>query len=128
MVPDAACPVLFVGEGALSNMPGRVTLQAKMSSPGSSETMRLSTEQVEAINRAIADPRRFEMLQQIAKEPALMCSALNAQECLSPATISHHLKELQTAGLLEMIREGRTVRMSLRRDVWTAYLQQLAAL
>ena len=99
-----------------------------MASLEAAPTVQLPPEQVEAISRAIADPRRFEMLQQIAKEPALYCSALHVQECLSPATISHHLKELQTAGLVEMVREGRAVRMSLRRDVWAAYLGQLAAL
>ncbi len=88
----------------------------------------LTPDQVEAISRAVADPRRFAMLQDIARKPVLACSGLSAQECLSPATISHHLKELQTAGLVEVAREGRELRLTLRRDVWDAYLRELATL
>lgn len=91
----------------------------------------LSTEQFQAIARALADPRRFAMLQQIANcnsECPMACSALEEQKTISPATISHHLKELQEAGLIDAAREGRIVRMSLRRDIWNAYLERLAEL
>ena len=47
---------------------------------------------------------------------------------ISPATISHHMKELQEAGLIEIEREGRTAKLSLRRDIWGAYLDQLGQL
>ncbi len=94
--------------------------------PGNPVT--LTPDQVEAISRAIADPRRFAMLQDIARQPVLACSGLSVHECLSPATISHHLKELQAAGLVDVGREGRELRLTLRRDVWAAYLRELAAL
>ena len=79
--------------------------------------------------RAMADPRRFAMLRQIAVcGDGLMCSALEVHEEISPATVSHHLKELQEAGLLELQREGRLMRLQLRREVWERYLGQLRAL
>lgn len=87
---------------------------------------KLSAEQFQAIARALAEPRRFAILQQIAREPATNCSALDVQQQISPATISHHIKELQESGLIEVEREGRCANLSLRRDVWEAYLQQLA--
>lgn len=87
---------------------------------------RLSPEQFQAIARALAEPRRFAMLQQIAASASLACSALDARHCISPATISHHLKELQEAGLIETEREGRLMHLSLRRDLWEAYLRELA--
>ena len=83
---------------------------------------------MQAIARVIGAPRRFAILQQIAKEPALPCSALGEHACVSAATISHHLKELQEAGLVEGERDGRTMRLSFRRDVWEAYLRQLSTL
>ena len=89
---------------------------------------RLTAKQVEAISRAIADPRRYAMLQQIASEPSLACACLSIKDCLSPATISHHLKELQAAGLVGIEREGRGVRLTLQREVWAAYLRALGAL
>lgn len=89
---------------------------------------RLTQAKVERISRALADPRRFAILQQIASRDAVACSGLNAHECLSPATISHHLKELQEADLIDVVREGRTATLTLRRDVWSAYLERLARL
>lgn len=81
-----------------------------------------------AISRALADPRRFAILRQVAEQPFLPCSGLSVQECISPATISHHIKELQLAGLLEVEREGRGMKLMLRREVWEAYLQALGSL
>lgn len=89
---------------------------------------RLPREQFEAIARALADPRRFAILEQIAAQPVVPCSALNEHQKISPATISHHMKELQEAGLIDIEREGRCANLSLRRDVWEAYLGQLTQL
>ena len=88
----------------------------------------LTPEEFAAVSRAVAEPRRFSILQQIAGTSLLPCTSLHARSCLSPATISHHLKELQEAKLITIEREGRGVRLSLRREVWRAYLKQLAAL
>ncbi len=89
----------------------------------------LSEERFHAIARVLADPRRFAMLQQIASSSeALPCSALAVQSEISAATISHHLKELSEAGLIEAERDGRSMHLSFRRDLWRAYCQRLAAL
>ncbi|MES2390593.1 MAG: helix-turn-helix domain-containing protein [Acidobacteriota bacterium] len=89
---------------------------------------RLTQQQFDAIARAVADPRRFAILQQVAACPGRTCSTLEAHDCISPATISHHLKELNEAGLVDIIREGRTAQLTLRRDIWQAYLDRLASL
>ncbi|MFC6645714.1 ArsR/SmtB family transcription factor [Granulicella cerasi] len=93
---------------------------------------RLSQEQFEQIARALADPKRFSILQQVAQCKCetgyTPCSALKAHECLSPATISHHLKELQESGLIDVAREGRTAKLTLRREVWDAYVSELQTL
>lgn len=88
----------------------------------------LTLEQIQAIARALADPRRFAILQQIAAKDGLLCSHLDAHGCISPATISHHLHELQEAGLVDAQRNGRTMCLTLRRPVWVAYLRHLQAL
>jgi ArsR family transcriptional regulator len=89
---------------------------------------RLTDEQTQAIARALADPRRFAILQQIASHEVTPCSAITEQQIISPATISHHLKELADAGLIDVQREGRCANLTLRRDIWSAYLAQLAML
>jgi ArsR family transcriptional regulator len=90
--------------------------------------IRLEEEQRAAIARALADPRRFDILQQIAAVDVLPCCALKQHEALSPATISHHIKELAEAHLIDTVREGRGANLSLRRDVWNAYVGALAEL
>ncbi len=93
-----------------------------------SDKLKLSPEQVTAVARAVAEPRRFSILQQIAGQDVLSCSALEVNQSISAATISHHLKELQEAGLVNAERSGRVMHLTLRREVWEAYLRELAAL
>jgi ArsR family transcriptional regulator, arsenate/arsenite/antimonite-responsive transcriptional repressor len=88
----------------------------------------LDDEQFHSIGRAVSDPRRFAILQQIAATDMLACSALREHEVISAATISHHLKELSEAGLIQMERCGRTANISFCRPVWQAYCSRLAAL
>ena len=88
----------------------------------------LSDEQFHAISRALADPRRFAILEQVAATDGLACSALREQDFISPATISHHMKELHEAGLIEIQREGRGSNLFFNRPVYQAYLDRLASL
>ncbi len=116
-------------------MSTRTHLQASSASTGTvtaapeaavcDEVVELRAEELQAIARALADPSRFAILQQIAASDATMCSNLHAQENLSPATISHHLRELQEAGLVDSRRDGRRMCLKLRRPVWSAYLRYL---
>jgi ArsR family transcriptional regulator, arsenate/arsenite/antimonite-responsive transcriptional repressor len=97
-----------------------------MKTKAPSET--LSDEQFHAIARALADPRRFAIFQQIAAVDSIPCSNLNEHEVISPATISHHMKELHDAGLIEMKREGRGANLSPCRSVFEAYIARLVSL
>ena len=57
--------------------------------------------------RALADPTRFRMVQEIAAAGELSCSELTERFDVSQPTISHHLKLLLDAGLLVSRSEGR---------------------
>jgi ArsR family transcriptional regulator len=81
-----------------------------------------------AISRAIGDPRRFEILQHIAGSSCMPCSNLRTQFPISAATLSHHMKELETAGLIEMEKRGKFVDASFKRKVWKRYLAELKRL
>lgn len=85
----------------------------------------MSAEQVQAIGRALADPRRFAIFKQVAEMSEMTCSQLDVHDCISPATVSHHVRDLQEAGLIGTRREGRGMRMWVERPVWEAYLQRL---
>jgi ArsR family transcriptional regulator, arsenate/arsenite/antimonite-responsive transcriptional repressor len=88
---------------------------------------RLPEWQFAAIAKALADPRRYGIVSEIAAaSDALSCCALKAAETVSAATISHHIKSLETAGLIEVVRDGKFARLSFRRDTFEAYLRQLS--
>jgi DNA-binding transcriptional ArsR family regulator len=93
--------------------------------------MKLQDDQFHRIARALADPRRYDLLRRIGKAgkagDPLACEDLRAGCCeVTAATISHHMKELESAGLVESAREGKFVNYTLRRDVLEAYLARMA--
>lgn len=93
------------------------------------DTGQLDEEQITLISKALADPKRLEMLQKIGEsKEAPTCSFVCQWVGLSPATVSHHLKELENAGLLTMERHGKFAYLTLRRDVLKSYLNRLAKL
>ena len=87
----------------------------------------LDEDRIHLIARALADPRRLDLLRRISQAgDTLACEELRGCTEVSAATVSHHMKELETAGLIESTREGKFVTYRLRRDVLDAYLAAMA--
>jgi DNA-binding transcriptional ArsR family regulator len=90
---------------------------------------KLPLRQVHAISRAIADPQRYDILSRIARQKiACPCTDLRASFAITPATLSHHIRELESAGLVETTRRGKFVDVSFCEEIWAAYLVTLAGI
>jgi ArsR family transcriptional regulator, arsenate/arsenite/antimonite-responsive transcriptional repressor len=92
---------------------------------GKAEQLALSQREVLAVSRALSDPRRFQILQHIAAKSCTACSDLRGAFPITPATLSHHLKELESCGLIETARRGKFVDVTFCRPAWEAYLTEL---
>ena len=88
--------------------------------------VRLTDRQFALISRALADPRRYRIFKQIAARNCTACTEVRAKQPISAATISHHMKELETAGLIEITRRGKFANLTLQRDILQAYMDHLA--
>ena len=90
---------------------------------------RLTRARRTAILKALADPRRFELLERIAASPCpLGCTEARTALPISAATLSHHIKELETAGIISIRREGKFHFLSLRPGVLEALGASLSTL
>lgn len=76
--------------------------------------------------KALSDPTRLEIVTRMAAVDELACSSLEESLGVSKSTISHHVKVLYHAGMIEIRRDGRFFHYRLKRDVLDSYLPGLS--
>ncbi len=86
----------------------------------------LTEDQLQLIAKALSDPRRYEILKKLGSQRCSTPSTAK-RECIdiAPATLSHHMKELETAGLVRSEKDGKFVNYTLQTSVLHAYLDRL---
>ena len=86
----------------------------------------ITEDQFQLIAKALADPRRYDILKKISqKSCATPCSVMRDCCEVSPATLSHHMKELETAGLVRSEKDGKFVNYFPEPRILRAYLNRL---
>jgi ArsR family transcriptional regulator, arsenate/arsenite/antimonite-responsive transcriptional repressor len=90
---------------------------------------RLSEDQVQNIAKALADPRRYEIIKRIKRisrsAQPLACESVRGCLEITAPTLSHHMKELEIAGLITVRRSGKFINYEFRRDVLESFLASL---
>ncbi len=74
--------------------------------------------------KALSDAKRFRMVQELAAAGELCCGGLAAKFDLSQPTISHHLKILADAGIIQTRGDAQQHFLSVNRE----FLAELSAL
>lgn len=91
--------------------------------------MTVNIKQVEKISKALGDSNRLNILFFIARKGGCgQCSELQDVLDLAQPSVSHHIKILIEAGLIEPEKEGRNHKYTLNAEVLDGYLCCLAKL
>ena len=75
----------------------------------------VSDAEIVTISKALADRTRLGILRTIARRGCVCCGDVARAFDVTQATVSHHLKVLNNAGLVEMRRDGQFIRVCVVR-------------
>ncbi len=84
--------------------------------------------QIEKVSKALADDTRLVIFEAIAKRGEMSCSEIVSLQGVTPATVSHHLKVLAGAHLIECRREGQFVFNKALPGTMRDYARSLAGI
>ena len=86
----------------------------------------LPLKQIEKISKALGDTNRLKILQHIAKKGGCgQCSEIQDVLDLTQPSISHHIKILVEAGLIEPEKEGRNHKYTMNEQLVKDYTATL---
>lgn len=82
--------------------------------------------EIEKISKALADKTRLRIFEAISDTWRMTCGEIVSLRGVTPATVSHHLKILSEAGLIDCRREGQFVHSQVVPETIAAYSRALA--
>jgi ArsR family transcriptional regulator len=80
---------------------------------------------IEKIAKALADPTRLRIFEAISAGENMNCGEIVSLRGVTPATVSHHLKILNDAGLIACHRKGQFVHSKTIPGTIEAYAKSL---
>lgn len=85
-------------------------------------------QKIERISKALADETRLRIFEAISSCKHMNCGQLVSLRGVTPSTVSHHLRILQEAGLIECQREGQFVNSKANPKALEEYTRAVAGL
>jgi ArsR family transcriptional regulator len=86
----------------------------------------MNRRQIERISKALADRTRLRIFEAISSRPKITCADIVSLRGVTPATVSHHLKVLYHAGLIECRKAGQFVHSDAVPETITKYAEALS--
>jgi ArsR family transcriptional regulator len=112
---------LFFAEAAGSTWAG-VTASAPLNSFST-----MDRKKIERVSKALADETRLRIFEAISSREEMNCGQIVSLRGVTPATVSHHLRILMDAGLIDCHREGQFVYSRANPKVLAEYTRELSA-
>jgi len=88
----------------------------------------MDRQKIERISRALSDETRLRIFEAISSCEHMNCGQIVSLRGVTPATVSHHLRILEDAGLIDCRREGQFVYSTANPKSVQEYTRQLSAL
>ena len=88
----------------------------------------MNREQIERISKALGDQTRLMVYEAIAVCDQMNCSEIVSLHGITAATVSHHLRTLADAGLIECRREGQFIYNKAVPEIMDQYVRSLSAI
>jgi ArsR family transcriptional regulator len=88
----------------------------------------MDRERIEQISKALGDQTRLRIFEAINSREEMTCGEIVSLRDVTPATVSHHLRILLDAGLIETRREGQFVYSRANPETIDEYTRALSAL
>jgi ArsR family transcriptional regulator, arsenate/arsenite/antimonite-responsive transcriptional repressor len=107
-------------------VPGILAKSRSVPDPSQIGTPTMERTRVEKVSKALADETRLTIFEAISGQDHMNCSEIVAVQGVTPATVSHHLKVLVEANLIECRREGQFVRSRVVPKTIKDYTQTLS--
>lgn len=89
-------------------------------------TVKMDRSQIEKISKALGDETRLRIFEAISRSKQMNCGEIVSMRGVTPATVSHHLKILNEAGLITCRRDGQFVYSEAVPETITGYTRALA--
>jgi ArsR family transcriptional regulator, arsenate/arsenite/antimonite-responsive transcriptional repressor len=88
----------------------------------------MNRKRIESISKALADETRLRIFEAISSSGHMNCGQIVSLRGVTPATVSHHLRVLQQAGLIDCRRKGQFVFSKANPKTLEEYARTLTAL